>query len=353
MARRAPARHAGRVPVHVERLDPVREPRDRLLPLLDALHAAVVETWADDQPHEPPPTLRQYRSQVLTPWWDDPVRLLVARDREHRPVGHALVELPAHDNRHLASVAAHVARRHRRAGVGRALLAAAADVARGDGRRSLVLEARVDSPADRSAATAGGRRVLTEVRRVQPLAALDPDRVAALRRTAERAAAGCRLESWTGPTPTVRLADLARMTQTLDDAPTGQLDLEAQSWDPERVAARDRGVAEAGLRMHTVLVLARDGAAVGHTDVAVSEDGTFAWQWGTGVVAAHRGHRLGLLVKTAMVQRLRAEEPDVRVVSTWNADANTHMIAVNEMLGYHVADRMGEWQFDLRPDGTR
>ena len=51
-----------------------------------------------------------------------------------------------------------------------------------------------------------------------------------------------------------------------------------------------------------------------------------------------------------MVQRLRAEEPGVRVVSTWNADANTHMIAVHEALGYEVAERAGEWQFDLCSD---
>ena len=350
VARRPAARHPGPVSARVECLDPVREPQDQLLPLLDELHAALVETWTGDQPHEPPPTPRQYRSQVLTPWWGDPVRLLVARDRDERPVGHALVELPARDNRHLASVEPHVAVRHRRGGAGRALLAAAADVARADGRRSLVLEARVGSPAERMAAAAGGRRVLTEVRRVQPLAALDLDRVAGLRRTAERAATGYRLESWTGPTPAARVADLARVTQTLGDAPMGQLDLEAQSWDAERVAVRDRGVAAAGLRMHTVLALAPDGAPAGYTEVAVSEDGAFAWQWGTGVVAAHRGHRLGLLVKTAMVQRLRAEEPGVQVVSTWNADANTHMIAVNEALGYRVVDEMGEWQFDLGAD---
>ncbi len=48
-----------------------------------------------------------------------------------------------------------------------------------------------------------------------------------------------------------------------------------------------------------------------------------------------------------MVQRLRGEEPALQVVSTWNAEENSHMIAVNEALGHQVVDRMTEWQLDL------
>ncbi len=51
-------------------------------------------------------------------------------------------------------------------------------------------------------------------------------------------------------------------------------------------------------------------------------DGAYGWQWSTGVDPAHRGRRLGMLVKAVMVERLRAHEPALRVVSTWNADGN-------------------------------
>jgi hypothetical protein len=63
--------------------------------------------------------------------------------------------------------------------------------------------------------------------------------------------------------------------------------------------------------------------------------------WGfqelTAVTRPHRGHRLGLLVKTAMLELLAQAEPQLEFIMTGNAAANDHMIAVNEQLGYEVA----------------
>jgi hypothetical protein len=60
--------------------------------------------------------------------------------------------------------------------------------------------------------------------------------------------------------------------------------------------------------------------------------------WGhqqiTAVTKAHRGHRLGLLVKTAMLGWLAETEPRLEHIDTWNAGSNQHMIAINESLGY-------------------
>jgi len=56
----------------------------------------------------------------------------------------------------------------------------------------------------------------------------------------------------------------------------------------------------------------------------------------TSVVGEHRGHRLGLLLKIAMLDHLRETEPQLAVIDTWNAATNDRMIAVNEALGYRV-----------------
>jgi thymidylate synthase (FAD) len=53
-------------------------------------------------------------------------------------------------------------------------------------------------------------------------------------------------------------------------------------------------------------------------------------QWETFVLAAHRGHRLGTLVKTAVLRRVAAELPQARRVVTTNAEVNGPMIAVND-----------------------
>jgi RimJ/RimL family protein N-acetyltransferase len=56
------------------------------------------------------------------------------------------------------------------------------------------------------------------------------------------------------------------------------------------------------------------------------------------VTRPHRGHRLGLLTKAAMLEWLAAAEPRLERIVTTNAEVNSHMIAVNEMLGYQLAE---------------
>jgi RimJ/RimL family protein N-acetyltransferase len=70
-------------------------------------------------------------------------------------------------------------------------------------------------------------------------------------------------------------------------------------------------------------------------------------EWGhQGLTAAtrpHRGHRLGLLVKAAMLQWLGQAEPGLERIETGNADANEHMIAVNETLGFQPLEPFWQW----------
>ena len=62
---------------------------------------------------------------------------------------------------------------------------------------------------------------------------------------------------------------------------------------------------------------------------------------------AHRGHRLGLLLKAGMLLWLAEAEPQLATVDTWNAESNDHMIAVNEALGYRVMGRELQFQKSL------
>jgi hypothetical protein len=73
----------------------------------------------------------------------------------------------------------------------------------------------------------------------------------------------------------------------------------------------------------------------------------FGAQNDTSVGRAHRGHRLGLLLKIEMLRWLSDVEPQLRVLDTWNAASNAYMIAVNEQLGYRVLDESIEWQRHL------
>jgi hypothetical protein len=46
--------------------------------------------------------------------------------------------------------------------------------------------------------------------------------------------------------------------------------------------------------------------------------------------------RLGLLVKTAMLEWLAEADPAIEQIETANASANEHMIAVNDAIGFKV-----------------
>ena len=98
-------------------------------------------------------------------------------------------------------------------------------------------------------------------------------------------------------------------------------------------------------------LLAREtatGVLAGVTVVAVeSEQPWVAEQYDTSVAAAHRGHRLGVLLKVGMLRWLREQEPQLREIQTWNATSNAHMIAVNELLGYQVMMSGVEWQLHI------
>jgi hypothetical protein len=65
------------------------------------------------------------------------------------------------------------------------------------------------------------------------------------------------------------------------------------------------------------------------------------------VARAHRGHRLGLLLKAGMLLWLAEAEPRIETVDTHNAESNNHMISVNEALGYRVMARAVEFQGPL------
>jgi RimJ/RimL family protein N-acetyltransferase len=64
--------------------------------------------------------------------------------------------------------------------------------------------------------------------------------------------------------------------------------------------------------------------------------------WGhqliTAVVRKHRGHRLGLLVKTAMLDWLAEARPSIGRIVTGNAAVNRYMISINSELGFELLE---------------
>jgi GNAT superfamily N-acetyltransferase len=132
------------------------------------------------------------------------------------------------------------------------------------------------------------------------------------------------------------------VNQLVVDAPSGEVDWEAETLTPDAVrheVERDRAVGRTVLRALAV----KDGEAVAHSDLLIRPSGTRAAQWATLVRRDHRGHRLGAAVKVANIRRLQETRPDITDVVTQNAEVNAQMIGINERLGFRAAALVPEF----------
>jgi len=204
-------------------------------------------------------------------------------------------------------------------------------------------EAATDRPRMRAPAWAGTagpealprlgytRGLTHEVRRVSPREAQPADLV----RAAEEATRDYDLELFVGAAPEALLDDLVPLREAINDAPDTR---GFESYSPQRI--RDYEQSLAGRRWTPYTIVARHratGDPAGITMLCVHElRPAIAAQEDTSVLPDHRGHRLGLRMKLAMLDWVRTERSDVEFVDTWNATGNAPMIAINDALGCRV-----------------
>ena len=318
----------------------------------DAAFAQWYDVWAAaevlDRPDDAPRPMQEH--VVLG---RELVRPGGSRDGSHRAalqgddvVGALRLILPLHDNTTVAFVDVAVHPQHRRRGIGSALLAEGRRVAADAGRTELISE--VDEPVPDTAGRAFALRNgwtcdLLETRRDLVLPP-DEAQLSAVEADARQASADYELVTWRGPVPDDLLDDRALLEQRMStDAPHGDLPVEEERWNGERVreieamnAARGRTVLCAGA--------VRDGRLVAFTELHVSADRPEqARQGSTLVLREHRGHRLGALVKAATLRELGRAFPATRWITTYNAEDNAPMVAVNGALGFEPAGHLSMW----------
>jgi GNAT superfamily N-acetyltransferase len=301
-----------------------------------ACHAVGEDAARADDPVAPPMSARLFRSSLSFGWSGGPFEIWYVPDGDGTVAGWYRVEFPDLENldRALVQLIVHPARR--RGGIGTALLRHAADRAAAAGRKVLSSEIQEGAPGKEFALRIGATLGIVEVRRVQDLAQIPPGTIARLHATAAGAASGYSLVRWTGVTPEERIDRVAVLHEALNDSPRDAT-VEPTAWTPERVRGRmNARIARSPMRRYSLAALHDDtGEMAALTVVTVDPD---VPDWGhqqvTAVTRAHRGHRLGLLVKTAMLGWLAETEPRLEHIETYNAGANQHMIAINESLGY-------------------
>lgn len=278
-------------------------------------------------------------------WWGDPGEVWAVREAG-RIVAWYRLTLPDLENTDMARLTMSVSPEHRRRGLGRDLLRHAMRRAAAAVRTVIYGSAWRESPGEAFAKAAGATPGLVDVRRVLTVRDLPPGRLADLRARAERAAAGYSLVSWTGPVPDEVLDAVAELYNALDDAPHAAR-MDRQVWDGRRIRER-ADVLLRGSKVRRYSTAARHDATgdlVALTQIDI-DPGVTGWgrQGMTAVTGPHRGHRLGLLVKATATQQFIDAERGVERIETMNAAGNTHMIAINDALGYEPGREQITWR---------
>lgn len=314
-------------------------------------------------------------SSMLDQDYDRVVRLVAVRDGLERPesvVGRAMVGMPQVGNVHTAVVFVGVHPQWRRRGIGSTLWAAVLDLVRSHGRTVLrsdsayadepppgpgALESPtgsgrvpVDSDATRFALQRGF--ALEQVDRQSTLELpVPPERLAALHRDAAATAGDdYRVHVWDDEVPDRWLDAFAELeTRMSTDAPHGGLELAEDRWDAARVRAAEAEIHARGDRYLVAVVEHVPTGVLAAFSMAdyPADLPEVAFQQDTLVRSDHRGHRLGMLVKTALLAALADVRPTARRLHTWNAQENAHMLAINVALGFRPASVEAHWQVRL------
>lgn len=189
---------------------------------------------------------------------------------------------------------------------------------------------------------------LEQVYRISMLDIADAGaRIHRMRDDARAASTGYRFVSWVTPTPEDWIDDYAWMKSRMStDAPSGDAVMDEEVWDADRVRRLEATKARTGM---TTLVGAAQHLASGRLSaytelISYRVPGKPIDQNDTLVLAEHRGHRLGALVKCETLLHSRAVFPEGERIVTGNAEENRPMLAINEEMGFRPARYTGEWQ---------
>jgi GNAT superfamily N-acetyltransferase len=221
----------------------------------------------------------------------------------------------------------------RRSGLGRQLLALAVRRAYHEGFSSVGVEVIGGTCAVDFYESSGFARQFREIRSVLRLSSVD---WTSIEKMAQDAAAGYEIEFHPGGPPR-DLVDAYARTKAEQSVPeNGDLDLRPSSYDPDRLQESLDCLHRRGMKPY--IVLARhpaSGEVAGLTEVVVpAQHPTRADQYDTIVAQAHQGQGIDRAIKARMLLELRAAEPALTEVQTWNAEGDEELILINSEIGY-------------------
>lgn len=296
----------------------------------DELHELQFSAYQLDSPERPPMTREETISGLRAPQVQSGEQLVWTAHRDGRLVARAIVVLPADGGEHLAVVRIHVHPEVRRQGIGTELLHALEPMLRERGRTRIEgWNLTLGGPGESWALGLGFRTVHSAVLQILELSEADRGRWEVA------VPSGYRLARWAGAAPDDLVETYAKARSAISDAPLGGSGLAAQEWSVDRVRRVEASCREREIEHRAVVAVDPGGEVAGLTVMEARPLLPERLQQGdTAVLAAHRGHGLGLAMKSAMLRWFTADRPEAKQVWTATGAGNTHMIEVNHRLGF-------------------
>lgn len=329
-----------------------------------------MQTWgSDDLAYGPQEKLLEFADPYER-------QLILVAKVDGAIVGTVDIALPLTDHLDLAELTLDILPEYQRQGVGRRLLEAAEQLARGEGRTMILVDTNHPGASlhefERAQLVPGSGQgfVPLESREVEfaqktgytlqhieqfssCLLPLDTRLVAALQAEAEEANNGrYRLHHWTDRCPDQWLEAVAALENQAGADVDASLDVPVEQdmvFDGGILReAEDVAIAQGRRTVVTAVEHIATGTLVGLTTITVlAHRADVVFQDDTLVLQEHRGNKLGLLIKVANMERLSEQFPDARIIYTWNAPENRYLLTVNKQLGFQTAGVTGIWQKEL------
>lgn len=329
-----------------------------------------MQTWgSDDLAYGPLEKLLEFQDPYER-------QLILVAKVDGEIVGTVDIALPLTDNLDLAEFTLDILPEFQRQGVGRRLLQAAEQFARGEGRTMILVDTNHPGASlhefERAQLVPGtgqgfvpleSREVefaqktgytLQHIEQFSSCALpLDTKLVADLQAEADAANSGrYRLHHWTDRCPDGWLEAVAALENQAGADVDPSLDPPVEQdmvLDGDILReAEEVAIAQGRRTVVTAVEHLASGALVGLTTITVlAHRADVVFQDDTLVLQEHRGNKLGLLIKVANMERLTEQFPDARIIYTWNAPENRYLLTVNQQLGFQTAGVTGIWQKEL------
>lgn len=253
------------------------------------------------------------------------------------------------ENQHLMQCSIEVLPAYRRQGIGKRFLRELVDDAGAHQRRLLIAGTTDRVPAggaflQRIGATPG---VETRINQLK-MSELNRTVLAEWLKRAKALEADFELGFWNGAYPEEELEAIARLTDVMNEAPHGDLEIEEMHITPEMLRQAEKMLLTRGGRRWTYYVRDREsGVLAGFTDIFHHQDRpAYARVGSTAVFPVFRGCGLGRWLKAIMTDYLLREHPEIEYVRTNNATSNGSMRRINEELGFKRYRTEIVWQVE-------